>query len=137
MIATIDVIIPIPPTIMPGTKNMSNMNNAMPINSKIKIWSAFIRVKFNLFTYKNIIYYKKNSKDRELVLLMLHNKKGCHDYMTTLSMINKVWDYFSEDIPATRYSLFRRAIFSRDISLGHSASQAPVFVQAPKPSSSI
>ena len=38
---------------------------------------------------------------------------------------------------ATKYSLFMRAIFSREIPLGHSTSQAPVLVQFPKPSSSI
>ena len=38
---------------------------------------------------------------------------------------------------AAKYSLFMRAIFSREIPLGHSTSQAPVLVQFPKPSSSI
>src|SRR5680860_1910225 len=38
---------------------------------------------------------------------------------------------------AFTYSLFIRAIFLREISLGHSTSQAPVFVQLPKPSASI
>src|SRR5690606_20161047 len=38
---------------------------------------------------------------------------------------------------ALRYSRFMRAILSREISLGHSASQAPVLVQFPKPSMSI
>ena len=38
---------------------------------------------------------------------------------------------------AARYSRFIRAIFSREIPFGHSTSQAPVFVQFPKPSSSI
>ena len=35
------------------------------------------------------------------------------------------------------YSLFMRAILDIEISLGHSASQLPVLVQLPKPSSSI
>src|SRR5688572_609424 len=38
---------------------------------------------------------------------------------------------------AKRYSLFIRAMFSREIPLGHSTSQAPVLVQLPNPSSSI
>ncbi len=38
---------------------------------------------------------------------------------------------------APMYSLFNRAIFSSEIPLGHSASQAPMFVQLPKPSVSI
>src|SRR6202008_2158847 len=45
--------------------------------------------------------------------------------------------YFCEIIFAAKYSLFMRAIFSREISLGHSTSQAPVLVQLPNPSSSI
>ena len=40
-------------------------------------------------------------------------------------------------ILADKYSLFIRAIFSREIPLGHSTSQAPVLVQLPKPSASI
>src|ERR1017187_10403735 len=36
-----------------------------------------------------------------------------------------------------KYYLFRRAILTTEIFLGHSASQALVFVQLPKPSSSI
>ena len=38
---------------------------------------------------------------------------------------------------ALKYSLFIRAMFSKDIPLGHSISQAPVLVQFPKPSKSI
>ena len=38
---------------------------------------------------------------------------------------------------AFRYSRLRRAIFSSEIPLGHSTSQAPVLVQLPKPSCSI
>src|ERR1043165_1769561 len=35
------------------------------------------------------------------------------------------------------YSRLRRAMFSREMLLGHSASQAPMFVQEPNPSLSI
>src|SRR6186713_325593 len=45
--------------------------------------------------------------------------------------------YFSETNPAIKYSLFKRAIFSIEISFGQTASHAPVFVQPPKPSLSI
>ena len=45
--------------------------------------------------------------------------------------------YFSVIKPAVKYSLFSLAIFRIDISLGQTASQAPVFVHAPKPSLSI
>ena len=38
---------------------------------------------------------------------------------------------------AFKNSLFIRAIFSNEIPLGHSISQAPVFVQFPNPSKSI
>src|SRR6056297_324943 len=44
---------------------------------------------------------------------------------------------FSSVKEALRYSLLSRAMCSSDIPLGHSASQAPVLVQLPKPSSSI
>src|SRR5688572_2272424 len=39
--------------------------------------------------------------------------------------------------PAIKYSLFKRAIFSIEISFGQTASHAPVLVQPPKPSLSI
>ena len=44
------------------------------------------------------------------------------------------WNYF---MLAFKYSLFKRAMFSREIPFGHSTSQAPVLVQFPNPSSSI
>ena len=45
--------------------------------------------------------------------------------------------YFSATSPAIRYSLLRRAIFSIEMPLGQTASQAPVLVHAPNPSLSI
>jgi hypothetical protein len=38
---------------------------------------------------------------------------------------------------ATKYSLFKRAMLSNEMPLGHSSAQAPVLVQLPNPSSSI
>src|SRR5258708_39224470 len=45
--------------------------------------------------------------------------------------------YLSVVTPVLPYSAFSRAIFVIDISLGHTASQAPVDVQLPNPSLSI
>lgn len=44
---------------------------------------------------------------------------------------------YSSKILAFKYSRFKRAILVSLISLGHSASQAPMLVQLPKPSASI
>ena len=65
---------------------------------------------------------QKKADSRRLFLFSIH-----HRFYYTFSL-------FAE---AEKNSLFILAIFVRLIPLGHSASQAPVFVQAPKPSASI
>ena len=55
-----------------------------------------------------------------------------HDKLFTLEI--GIRHYYSDVKPATIYSLFKRAMFAIEISLGQAASQAPVLVHAPKPS---
>lgn len=67
---------------------------------------------------------------------------GNYNYKGTLSIFlkSKRKRTYTESYPikfAAIYSRFIRAIFSREIPLGHSTSHAPVLVQFPKPSSSI
>ena len=62
------------------------------------------------------------------------NKSNCNKETLIFFCI---FIYESDDRLARRYSLFILAILSKDIPLGHSTSQAPVFVQLPNPSLSI
>lgn len=57
-----------------------------------------------------------------------------YNYIATLSL---PFFFFFLTRLATRNSRFMRAIFSSEMPFGHSTSQAPVFVQFPKPSLSI
>ena len=76
------------------------------------------------YTTKNCPNYS------EAVFLLLH----CQIVKSTNRQIDKLSNYL---MLAFKYSRLRRAIFSSEIPLGHSTSQAPVLVQLPKPSCSI
>jgi hypothetical protein len=65
-------------------------------------------------------------------LKTLSNKKS-----PDASGLYRIKNDYPFEMDAEKYSRLRRAMLELEISLGHSASQAPVFVQEPKPSSSI
>src|SRR5690606_3011978 len=77
--------------------------------------------------------------NRAIFILFIYNNKiktqiknSEHNYR----FFFKLFILTSYLIEAAKYSLFKRAMFSKEIPLGHSTSQAPVLVQLPNPTCS-
>ncbi len=88
-----------------------------------------------------ILNYFIKQEEKEKEKQALHNciinrsKKRINQWLMRFFKYTKL--YFYPFKLAAKYSRFIRAIFSSEIPFGHSISQAPVFVQFPKPSKSI